>query len=168
MSVVLAIDPGNIDSAFCVIDSESRRPLRFDKVANKELARLVKEELQPFDEFVIERVQSYGMAVGKSVFQTCEWTGRFVQIVSDVALDIPVSYIYRKDEKLHICGDSRAKDTNIRMALIDRFAKTANGKGTKKEPDWFYGFKADIWAAYACGITYIEKGPSEKEDAYED
>lgn len=166
MSVVLAIDPGNIDSAFCVIDSESRRPLRFDKVANKELARLVREELQPFDEFVIERVQSYGMAVGKSVFQTCEWTGRFVQIVSDVALDIPVSYIYRKDEKLHICGDSRAKDANIRRALIDRFAEhdLENGKGTKKNPDFFYGFRADIWAAYSCGITYIEKGPSEVEE----
>lgn len=162
MSIVMAIDPGNIESAYCTINKETLEPLRFAKVENKELAKILKLGSALYNEFAVERIQSYGMAVGKSTFQTCEWTGRFVQIASDVG--VPISYVHRKDEKLHICGDSRAKDTNIRMALIDRFAKTANGKGSKKSPDFFYGFKADIWAAYACGITYIEKGPSEVEE----
>lgn len=164
MSRVLAIDPGNKLTGWCVIDRGTLKPLLFGKTENKKLAEEVKSELQ-FDEFVIERVASYGMVVGKEVFQTCEWIGRFVQIASD--RNIPISYIYRKDEKLHICGDSRAKDSNIRRALIERFAQHdfKNGKGTKSSPDWFYGFSgSDMYAAYTCGITFIEKGPSEVEE----
>ena len=148
---VLALDPGNRQSAWCMIDVETLRPLFFDKEENQVVLTAVQHI--PYDRIVIERVASYGMAVGRDVFETCEWVGRFTQ-----AARVPPDYVYRQEEKLHICGDSRAKDTNIRRALIDRFAQhdIKNGKGTKKNPDWFYGFSADVWAAYAVGITYIE------------
>ena len=148
---VLAIDPGNQQSAWCMIDVETLKPLSFCKEENQVVLTAVKH--LSYDSIVIERVASYGMAVGRDVFETCEWVGRFTQ-----AARVPPDYVYRQEEKLHICGDSRAKDTNIRRALIDRFAQhdIKNGKGTKKNPDWFYGFSADVWAAYAVGITYIE------------
>lgn len=148
---ILAIDPGDVQSAYCFLDRETLRPLRFAKVDNQTLLLVV--QVEAYEEIVIERVQSFGMAVGRNVFETCEWIGRYTQ-----AATAPVHYIYRREEKLHICRDSRAKDANIRRALIDRFAKhdLDNGKGTKKNPDWFYGFKADCWSAYAVGLTFLE------------
>lgn len=155
---ILAIDPGNVLSGWCLIDDETLKPLSFNKSENHLLLDLLNrdEPLWPIDTIVIERVASYGMAVGKEVFQTCEWIGRFAQKAED--LGIPVDYLYRRQEKLHICGDSKAKDSNIRQALIDRFAEhdLKNGKGTKDNPDWFYGFRADIWTAYAVALVYVE------------
>ena len=148
---VLAIDPGNRQSAWCMIDGETLKPLSFGKEENQVVLDAVQH--RSYDSIVIERVASYGMAVGRDVFETCEWVGRFTQAAS-----VPPDYVYRQEEKLHICGDSRAKDTNIRRALIDRFAQhdIKNGKGTKKNPDWFYGFSADVWQAYAVAVTYVE------------
>ena len=148
---VLAIDPGNRQSAWCMIDGETLKPLSFGKEENQVVLTAVQH--LSYDSIVIERVASYGMAVGRDVFETCEWVGRFTQ-----AARVPPDYVYRQEEKLHLCGDSRAKDTNIRRALIDRFAQhdLKNGKGTKKNPDWFYGFSADVWQAYAVAVTYVE------------
>ena len=148
---VLAIDPGNRQSAWCMIDGETLKPLSFGKEENQVVLTSVQQ--RSYDSIVIERVASYGMAVGRDVFETCEWVGRFTQ-----AARVPPDYVYRQEEKLHICGDSRAKDTNIRRALIDRFAQhdMKNGKGTKNNPDWFYGFSADVWQAYAVAVTYVE------------
>ena len=128
---IIAIDPGNRQSAYCVIDCNTLRPLEFGKVDNEELRnKLVFANEQGWQWAVIEMVASYGMAVGREVFDTVLW----------------------------ICHDSRANDPAIRRALIDRFAThdLKNGKGTSKNPDFFYGFKADIWAAYAVGLTAIE------------
>ena len=155
---VFAIDPGNTESAFCLIDAASLKPIQFDKMGNFEVLEMLHDcgEYDRPDVVVIERVASYGMAVGKEVFQTCEWIGRFTEAAT--ARGVRVEYIFRKDEKLHICRDSRAKDANIRRALIDRFARhdLKNGRGTKKDPDWFYGFRSDIWAAYAVAVTWVE------------
>jgi hypothetical protein len=74
---------------------------------------------------VIEMIASYGMPVGKEVFDTYVWIGRFAE-----ASGMPTNYIYRKDEKMNICHSMRAKDSNIRQALIDRFGVV----GTKKNP----------------------------------
>lgn len=159
MTRMFAIDPGNIESAYCVVDADTLRPLEFGKVGNDELLGMVRNFELPGETpeiVVIERVASYGMIVGRDVFETCEWLGRFTEAA--LVREVPVAYVYRRDEKLHICGDSRAKDANIQRALIDRFAQhdLKRGKGTKKNPDWFYGFAADVWAAYAVAVTYIE------------
>lgn len=154
---ILAIDPGNIESAYCLIDTENYKPIEFGKVENQYLKGWLSLNAERYDKCVIEMIASYGMAVGESVFQTCVWIGRFTQVAEYEEKD--VDYIYRKEEKMNLCGSMRAKDSNIRQALIDRFAKFdfKNGKGTKKEQDFFYGFSKDVWASFAVGVTYIDK-----------
>lgn len=131
---ILAIDPGNIESAYCVIDIETYKPLYFEKVENEYLKSWIYTHDNLFDELVIEMVASYGMPVGETVFQTCVWIGRFVQQIDEIGKKY--NYIYRKDEKINICHSMKAKDSNIRQALIDRFGIV----GTKKNPRlvlWF-------------------------------
>lgn len=146
---ILAIDPGNIESAY-VLMGEDYKPLEFGKVDNNKLLEYM--QILIYGKVVIEMVASYGMAVGATVFETCVWIGKYLQ-----ASGVPTERIFRKDVKMNLCGQTRAKDSNIRQALIDRFGVV----GTKKQPGWFYGFKSDIWAAYAVGVTYFDTKPSE-------
>ena len=140
---ILAIDPGNVESAYCLIDADTYKPLNFGKQDNNWLLGFMDTQGMLFDKVIIEMIASYGMAVGREIFETCVWIGRFRQIAE--SQDVEVEYIYRKDEKMNLCNSMKAKDSNIRQALIDRFGKV----GTKKNPEWFYGFKKDIWSAYA-------------------
>ena len=123
---------------------------------NDRLLGYMQSQSAMYDKVIIEMVASYGMAVGKEVFDTCVWIGRFKQ--KAIENDIPVEYIYRKEEKMNLCNSMKAKDSNIRQALIDRFGEV----GTKKNPGWFYGFKKDIWQAYAVGVTYLDKENNER------
>lgn len=154
---IIAIDPGNEYSAYVVMDAEYK-PLDFGKVENAEMRRiLLDSEKKEIDKVVVEMIVSYGMGVGQSVFDTCLWIGRFSEIATMNSL--PVEYIFRREEKMNLCNNMKAKDSNIRIALVDRFAQhdKKTGKGTKNNPDWFYGFKSDCWSAYAVGTTYLDK-----------
>ena len=153
---LLAIDPGNIESAYVLMDGY--RPVDFGKVPNDQLLdTILARGLVKWPEVVaIEMIASYGMPVGREVFDTCVWSGRY-----SLAMALggtAVEYVYRQEVKLNLCGSSRAKDANVRQALIDRFAThdLKNGKGTKGNKDYFYGFRADIWQSYACGVTYLD------------
>lgn len=153
---ILAIDPGNTESAFCRIDAETCRPLDFEKIPNEELRdRLWTTDRRQIvaDRCAIEMVASYGMPVGREVFETCVWIGRFHTAIECATGDEPI-LVYRQPIKLHLCGSARAKDSNIAQALVDRFAPGApnKGKGTKASPGWFHGFAADVWQAYALAV----------------
>lgn len=120
MMPIIAIDPGNVQSGYCVIDQKTLRPLEFGKIDNEELLKKLESAAkQGWRWAVIEMVASYGMSVGRDVFDTTFWIGRFYQVLSSWC---PVRMMCRIEEKKHICHDSRANDTAIRRALIDRFA----------------------------------------------
>lgn len=158
MSWVIALDPGDTQSAFVVYDGDRERSvLAFGKEPNEDvLFRLRHGDFGPTvgtvecAHLAIEMIASYGMPVGREVFETCVWIGRFVEAWGNER-----SFVYRRDVKLHLCGSARAKDGNVRQALIDKFGGKA-AIGTKKQPGVLYGIKADIWQALAVAVTYDE------------
>lgn len=138
---ILAIDPGCTDSAWILYkDGEI---ITFGKNLNSEVMNIVK--FGNGQHLAVEMIASYGMPVGKEVFETCVWIGRFLE-----AWNGDHTLIYRKDVKMHLCGSMRAKDANIRQALIDRFGPA----GTKKAPGGTYGISKDVWSALAVAVTY--------------
>lgn len=146
MTSILAIDPGTTQSAWLRYDGS--RPQGFGITANDVLVKALRSGGLP-DVVVIEKVESYGMAVGAEVFDTVWWAGRFAEAASRVA----VVMLPRRTVKLALCGDSRAKDANIRQALIDRFGGSA-AVGRKAAPGPLYGISRDVWSALAIAVTY--------------
>lgn len=151
---ILAIDPGNTESGYAVIERGSCKPHDVGKIDNLLLRAFIRngQLLIGVDKIAIEMIESYGMPVGKEVFETCVFIGRLLELVGPRNADAEL--VYRKAIKVHLCGTSKAKDPNITQALVDRFApgQPNHGKGTKAAPGWFFGFRADIWQAYALAV----------------
>ena len=150
---ILAIDVGTTESGYALMEMPFKL-LKFGKVENEILLDIVKNE--NYDKLIYEEFQSYGMPIGVSTIKSITWNGRYIQCALD--REKSIAPIYRKDEKITLCNSMKAKDSNIRQALIDRYAKHdfKNGKGTKKNPDVFYGVSKDVWSAIAVGVTYYE------------
>jgi hypothetical protein len=156
---ILAIDPGNEKSAYVVLYS-NLKPLIFGIVENNEFISILDKicDLYDVSDVAIEMIASYGMPVGREVFDTCLWIGRFYQEISNYDSNLEPKLILRKDIKINLCHSTKAKDSKIRQALLDRFGIV----GTKKEPGWFYKVSKDVWAAIAVGVTYSDL--MEKDD----
>ena len=143
---VLAIDPGSGESAYVILDGS--RLVEFGKIENYTLLARLPFFRDAATHMAIEMIASYGMPVGKEVFDTCVWVGRYVE-----AWGGPYTRVYRKDVKLHLCGQPRAKDGNIRAALIDRWG----GQQSIKKGGELYKVSADVWAALAVGVTFVDE-----------
>jgi len=159
---ILAIDPGTEKSAYvvyetCLIDLQDIREMRnvveFGLYKNEDMLSIISSIHGAC--LVIEMIACYGMPVGKTVFETCVWIGRFIE-----AKQGEHTFAYRKDVKMHLCNSMRAKDSNIRQAIIDRYPPVGGGKcpqvGTKKKQGPLYGVRKDIWSALAVAIYYSD------------
>lgn len=149
---LLAIDPGPDKSAY-VDMSFGGVVVRHGYVMN---AILVEGILGRFPEVLaIEDVKSYGMPVGRDVFEMCKWMGEFRrQMRLNGSEYVEIANIAIRQQ---ICRTGSAGDANIRAALIERFG--GNRKivvGTQKNPGPLYGITKHIWSALAVGVTYLE------------
>jgi hypothetical protein len=167
--VILAIDPGPQESAWVHYDIEQTTIRACGIGPNDNIVHNLNyagcAEF-PCSAPVIEMIASYGMPVGKDVFETCVWIGRFIQGFPQYKrYKGQVFRLTRKDVKLHLCNSMRAKDSNIRQALIDRFGPGRDkAVGTKEKPGPLYGIKKDLWSALALAVTYADQLKIEKGD----
>lgn len=151
---VLAIDPGPVQSAWLVL--ERGIVGSFGLVPNTELLGHCRR-LFPMNirQVAIEEIESFGMAVGREVFSTVRWAGRFEEAADHQGA--AVTLVPRRTVKLHLCGSAKAKDTNIRQALIDRFGGDSVAVGRKANPGPLYGISKDVWSALAIAVTWADQ-----------
>jgi hypothetical protein len=155
---ILAIDPGPVESAWLVYDSRTATIEKYRKDPNDRTKAVVRayaarrQGCGVDERLVIEKIESFGLAVGVTVFETVFWSGRFAE-----AWDGHFDRIGRMAIKMHLCQSSRAKDANIRQALIDRFGPSRElAIGNKAWPGPLYGISKDVWSALAVAVTYSD------------
>lgn len=146
---VLAIDPGTTESAWVIWDGQQI----LAKGHDLNTCLLSRIENCDWDGayggacMAVEWIESMGMAVGKETFETVFWVGRFWQ-----ASSMTNHRVTRRQVKLHLCGQTRAKDKNVRQALLDKLGLP----GTKKNPGPTYGVSSHLWSALAVAVTFLE------------
>lgn len=181
---ILGIDPGTDKSGVVMLDTGLMRVLGSQEFRNEDVLRALRMGLRPAssgesywgcdpDIVAIEDYVHMGQMVGKEVFETCKWIGRFREAWEfEKALPVDVHrtirLIKRTDEKTILCGgqtfmDPETKcrkgftDAHIRSALIGRFDATGGGKtpqiGTSKQPGPLYGISGHLWSALAVAMT---------------
>ena len=141
---VLAIDPGSTESAWLLYDAKTHVIENFSIEANARCLNAIESFAPRVNVVACEMIACYGMAVGREVFDTCVWIGQFWHQAN--CAGCPFRLVYRLDVKMHLCHNGRAKDPNIRAALIDRFGKDATS-----------GIKTHLWSALAVAVTYADK-----------
>lgn len=156
---LMAIDPGPEESGWLLCQSRPFKILECGITKNEELlSRLMEARVDTdFCRLAIEKIAMGGMIAGLEVFETAYWVGRFCQAV----WPIPFERMGRVGIKVHICGDSRAKDVNVRQALLDKFGGS-KAKGVKKAQGPLYQIKGHLWSALAVAVAYIEKTTKEE------
>jgi hypothetical protein len=145
-----AIDPGTEQSAIALLEPDVSPRVVSAIHPNYELRDALLGPLVKPGHLVIESIESYGMPVGREVFQTVFWAGRFAEAWQGKGHKYSWSVLPRRAVKLHLCGSPQAKDANIRQALIDRYG----GPACIKKGGPLHGISKDMWAALALAVTY--------------
>ena len=196
-ATAIAIDPGNKVSGWIAYHAHehpnpdepggihiAKHGVWSNKYLRK-LLNLLRNEWAVRDGYVaIEKPFASGMLASNELFDTCMEIGRFKQTWLN---DKTFHEVNRRDVKLHICGQARAKDPNVRQALIDRFGgkdkafggikcKKCKGKGWagrgrptcdecdgdkwEHPPGPLFGVASHVWAALgiACLMADANAG----------
>jgi hypothetical protein len=156
MTTVLGIDPGPTESAWVLWDG--KRIIQSGNSDNEVLVvRLTANgycwDVQP-EVCAIEQIRGFGVMASDKLFDTCMWTGRFLQAFGEQR----THWVPRKVAAAHICGvGGISKDQFVREALIARFGGKETAIGNKRNPGPLYGISGHLWAALAVALTWMDK-----------
>ena len=108
---------------------------------------------------VVEGIQNMGMPMGNPTIETIKNIGEFRAACYGMALVTFDDTLTRPKIKGALCGSARAKDSNVRAALLDLYPATGGGAtpqiGIKSQPGPLFGIKADEFAALAVGLVWL-------------
>lgn len=155
---ILGVDPGTTQTGWVIYNSVKHSIEDSGVTENEDFLNTLIESLD-YDIMAIERIASYGMPIGAETIRTIEYIGRYWQKTEDIKGDkAKVELFYKKvDINPTICGSNKAKDANIRQAIMDMFPKNGGGSnpsvGTSKQPGALYGITTHKWAALAVALT---------------
>jgi hypothetical protein len=150
MTSILAIDPGPRLSAYVELAGTTIRA--HGKIGNLELLRMLRTR-DPNGPLVVEMVAPYGKPVGREVFETCVWIGRYLEAWRGVG-----RLLERREVKQALglqVGHRGSTDADVRSALIVRWG----GQGGKRAraPEALAGIVDDEWAALAVAVAWRER-----------
>lgn len=187
---ILSIDPGSKESAWMIYDGTPRKwakTVNCCLLSDLRSGKLVASRVH----VVIESMVNYAATVGAETFDAIRWAGRFQEAWAEHSGEESVSYITRPEVKLHLCQSMRAKDKDVREALITRWGGEAVAIGGKKCPSCkgsgghgrgskrfscdrckgsglvtprgpLNGITADCWSALAIAVTYTDTRAGEE------
>ena len=167
-NIIMAVDPGNINSAYVIFDCAPYTPLVKDQCANAKMRERIEYYRNGIDTLLIEYPRPRGQPMYYQLVDTIFWVGRFVEAYG---CNGPDDYwlVDRKDVKMNMVGSTKATDANLRMACINRFRIGPDSKwplgggkvpevGIKSQRGPLYGFACDTWQALAIAISYVDGG----------
>jgi Holliday junction resolvasome RuvABC endonuclease subunit len=120
---------------------------QYGKVENNELLAILQQEARQGDTFCIEKILSYGGKIGRSTLDTCEWSGRFIQVAFQQHMEVvPLG---RKTVVASLTGNATHGDSHVRAALVALLGEEYVAKNLSN---------TDKRSAYAVGLCYLGIG----------
>lgn len=159
---IVAIDGGTTQSAYVVLRPQIPQICDYGILDNESMLERLKALRSETgssqglsDQFVVEQIKSYGNPIGDSLLHTCVWNGRFIEAWIGES-DRTYTFLPRKTVVTELCGSPKAKDSNVRQALIDYYADRTGEKAHRiaRKGGMLHGIKKDIWSALAIATAH--------------
>lgn len=164
--MLLALDPGSEKTGVVLMDPDTWVISAHAILPNPELLLMIQGGAYGASHLVIEEVRSYGNIVGRTIFQTVFWSGRFAQAFESMGVGrwsmMQRQLVYRS-LLARPTGTDAMVSCAVRDLYAERFAGRLGGgkvpvKGKKASPGPLYGVKADEWQALALALTWAREG----------